>query len=199
MKIYEDITKWYQKYFQTAGKSCKKKRSLHNDCSMRVLWSNELVIVFKAFLFIGKLQTRKSSIFFSSFILNISKDVTLVVLGIFGTISLILRYYRQKSIISTLLIEILCHRCFPVSFANFSKNTFCYRTPLVDDFEIIPKLVNPDWSLIFFKSNFRNNCLQMVFKIDVLNDFSIFTGKHLCWSLFLINSLVCNLIKKRLR
>ena len=123
MRIYEGITKWYQKYFEIAGKSCKKKHSLHNDCSMRVLCSNESVIVFKAFLFIGKLQTRKSSIFFSSFILNISKDVTLVVLGIFGIISLILRYYRQKSIISTLLIEILCHKCFPVSFANFSKNS----------------------------------------------------------------------------
>ena len=36
---------------------------------------------------------------------------------------------------------------------------------------------------------------QMLFKI-VLKDFAIFTGKHLCWSLFL---KACNSIKKRLR
>ena len=32
----------------------------------------------------------------------------------------------------------------------------------------------------------------MFFKIVVLKNFAIFTGKHLCWSLFLINLQACN-------
>ena len=35
---------------------------------------------------------------------------------------------------------------------------------------------------------------QMFFKIDVLKNFANFTGKHQCWSLFLVN-----FIKKRLQ
>ena len=31
---------------------------------------------------------------------------------------------------------------------------------------------------------YRNSRSQMFFKIDVLKIFAIFTGKHLCWSLF---------------
>ena len=30
----------------------------------------------------------------------------------------------------------------------------------------------------------RSNCSQVLFKISVLKNLSIFTGKHLCWSLF---------------
>ena len=45
---------------------------------------------------------------------------------------------------------------------------------------------------------------QMFFKIAVLKNFVIFTGKYLCWSLFLtkfkVSSLkACNVIKKRLQ
>ena len=32
----------------------------------------------------------------------------------------------------------------------------------------------------------RSSRSQMFFKIDVLKNFANFTGKHLCWSLFLI-------------
>ena len=32
----------------------------------------------------------------------------------------------------------------------------------------------------------RSSCSQMFFKIGELENFIIFTGKHLCWSLFLI-------------
>ena len=32
----------------------------------------------------------------------------------------------------------------------------------------------------------RSSCSQMFFKTGVLNNFAIFTGKHLCWSLFMI-------------
>ena len=32
--------------------------------------------------------------------------------------------------------------------------------------------------------SFRSSCFQIFFKIAVLKIFAIFTGKHLCWSIF---------------
>ena len=50
---------------------------------------------------------------------------------------------------------------------------------------------------------YRGSLSQMFFKIGVLKNFAIFTGKHLCWSLFLIKLIKglksCNFIKKRLQ
>ena len=43
---------------------------------------------------------------------------------------------------------------------------------------------------LLLKTTFRSSRLQMFFKIDVLKNFTIFTGKHLCWNKF---------IKKRLQ
>ena len=40
----------------------------------------------------------------------------------------------------------------------------------------------------------QNRSLQMYFKMGVLKNFANFTGKHLCWSLFLIKVLT-NFIK----
>ena len=45
---------------------------------------------------------------------------------------------------------------------------------------------------------YRSIHSQMFFKIGVLKYFSIFTGKHLCWSLFLIK-FISNFLKKRLQ
>ena len=42
----------------------------------------------------------------------------------------------------------------------------------------------------------RSSCSQIFFKIGVLKKFAIFTGKHLCWSLFSIKLQACNLTKK---
>ena len=39
----------------------------------------------------------------------------------------------------------------------------------------------------------------MFFKIGVRKNFTNFTGKHLCWSLFLIKLQACNFLKKRLQ
>ena len=38
----------------------------------------------------------------------------------------------------------------------------------------------------------------MFYKVGVLENFAKFTGKHLCWNLFLINvqAKACNFIKK---
>ena len=47
-------------------------------------------------------------------------------------------------------------------------------------------IANINEFLIQNTSRGRSSRLQMIFKIDVLKDFAIFTGKHLCWSLFLI-------------
>ena len=41
-------------------------------------------------------------------------------------------------------------------------------------------------SLVFIKNRCRSSRSQMFFKIGVLKKFAMFTGKHLCWSLFLI-------------
>ena len=41
-------------------------------------------------------------------------------------------------------------------------------------------------SLVFIKNRCRSSRSQMFFKIGVLKNFAMFTGKHLCWSLFLI-------------
>ena len=43
----------------------------------------------------------------------------------------------------------------------------------------------------------RSSHLQMFFKIGVLKNFAIFTGKHRSWSLFLTALQVSNFIKKR--
>ena len=39
---------------------------------------------------------------------------------------------------------------------------------------------------LFFKFS-RSSCLQIFLKIGILKSFANFTGKHLCWSLFLKN------------
>ena len=53
-----------------------------------------------------------------------------------------------------------------------------------------------------WKRNFGSGRSQMLFKIDVLENFANITGRHLCWSRFLIKMLcsglqVCNFIEKR--
>ena len=40
---------------------------------------------------------------------------------------------------------------------------------------------------------------EIFFKIGVLKNFAIFTGKHLCLSLFLIKLQLCNFAKQRLQ
>ena len=46
---------------------------------------------------------------------------------------------------------------------------------------------------------YRSSSLQMFFKVGVLENFTNFPGKHLCWSPFLIKLQVCNFIKKSLQ
>ena len=51
----------------------------------------------------------------------------------------------------------------------------------------------------FESIKFRSSHSQMSFKIDVLKNFAIFTGKHMCWILFLTKFQACksaNLLKR---
>ena len=51
----------------------------------------------------------------------------------------------------------------------------------------------------FESTKFRSSHLQMSFKIDAFKNFTIFTGKHLCWSVFVIKLPDCkpvNLLKR---
>ena len=41
-------------------------------------------------------------------------------------------------------------------------------------------------SLVFVKNRCKSSRSQMIFKMGVFKKFAILTGKHLCWSLFLI-------------
>ena len=46
---------------------------------------------------------------------------------------------------------------------------------------------------------YRSSRSQMFFQIDVFKNFTNFTEKHRCWSLFLIKLQTCNFIKNRLQ
>ena len=41
----------------------------------------------------------------------------------------------------------------------------------------------------------RSSRARMFFKIGVLKNFANYTGKHLCWSLFLLNSNLSNIVE----
>ena len=79
--------------------------------------------------------------------------------------------------------------CFPVNFEKF------LRTPFFTE--------HLWWLLLDRVMNtlLRSSRPYMLFKIDVLKNFAIFTGKHKCWSLFLLKQ-ACksrNFIKMRLQ
>ena len=57
---------------------------------------------------------------------------------------------------------------FPMSFAKFSENHSTEKQKNI------------------FQVNGRSSRSQMFFKIGVLKNFANFTGKHLCWSRFLM-------------
>ena len=48
------------------------------------------------------------------------------------------------------------------------------------------ELVAPGGSLAWHISEYKSSHQESSIKISVRKNFAIFTGKHLCWSLFLI-------------
>ena len=89
----------------------------------------------------------------------------------------------------TLFKKRLWHRCFPMNFAKFVRKSFLQNTS----------------GRLFLKINdskqrnqakIRSSRSKMFFKISVLENFAIFTGKHLCWSLFLIKLQALGILHK---
>ena len=78
---------------------------------------------------------------------------------------------------SLFLTKLQAFRLFPVNFAKFLRTAFFYRKPLVAASSVgavVNSLSNKD----------RNNMIKVHWK-TVIRNFTIPTGKHLCWSLFL--------------
>ena len=78
-----------------------------------------------------------------------------------------------------------------LQYRNFAK--FLRRTPLQSICRFCDKFLKKKAFLKLTGKNKtvvriinRTSCSQTFFKIGVLKNFVIFTGKHLCWSLFLI-------------
>ena len=65
--------------------------------------------------------------------------------------------------------------CLKSSYSNVEK-LHCY---LINDFF---QFMNHPLIAILFR---QTQCLHMFFKIGLPKNFAMFTGKHLCWSLFL--------------
>ena len=58
-----------------------------------------------------------------------------------------------------------------------------------------------NFSLFYFRDNVQKQLFAAVFKVDVLKNFDIFSGNHLCWSLYLIQQprfMGFNFIKRTL-
>ena len=64
-------------------------------------------------------------------------------------------------------------------FLYWILHCFISIAKLLKKQSIRPKVILPTRATLT-----RNNRSQMFFKISVLKNFAIFTGKHLCWSLF---------------
>ena len=105
------------------------------------------------------------------------------------------------------LKKILQHRCILVNLVKFLKTNF-WRTLPYDFFWIEYKynntkmieinininnftpfhpssLTSKCYSSLLLKTTFRSSCSQMFFKIGVLKNFAILTGKHLLWNNFI--------------
>ena len=84
------------------------------------------------------------------------------------------------------------------SLARFQCTSLLRRKQPVWLFFILTPVVNlilpnvPFWSLWKHQKIVGDRPLAMFFKIGVLKNFAIFTGKHLCWK-------ACHFIKKRLQ
>ena len=53
--------------------------------------------------------------------------------------------------------------------------------------------------VIWLRNYFIETAAQMFYKIGVLTNFAILTGKHLCWNLIVAGQKECNCIKKQLQ
>ena len=82
------------------------------------------------------------------------------------TCKLWLNLHVEKFSLGEVLIRFEISRCFKLNLATMVHHTLL--------------------TSVLWNSCSKCNRSQMFFKIDFLNNFVIFTGKYLCWSLFLI-------------
>ena len=102
--------------------------------------------------------------------------------------------------------------CYNIaSYYSMNLTIFNCGTKMVGEpvnlFENPPNVVNTRrtfclvsnhcWSLRNQAFFFRSSRSQMFFKMGVLKNFAIFTGKHLCWYFFLIKLQVSTTLLKR--
>ena len=86
--------------------------------------------------------------------------------------------------------EVADHCCFPdqetwaITPTSLLKKNLTYSSVFKTYF--MKSFAATKASLIFMKNRCRSSRSQMFFKISILKNFAMFTGKHLCWSLFLI-------------
>ena len=87
------------------------------------------------------------------------------------------------------------------SAANKGRSSVNYRESLTFDRPYLSCYDHCDrWLFQEIIIILRSSRTQIFFKTGVIRNFAIFTGKHLCWSLFLIkNSFISTLFQKRLQ
>ena len=92
-------------------------------------------------------------------------------------VSLVIGFNRfpknYAELISLSLIKVEAYRCFHMTFNKYVR-THLFTKQLLSQVSFL------------IHSDLRSCHSQMSLIISVLKNFAIFTGKHLCWSLFLI-------------
>ena len=101
--------------------------------------------------------------------------------------------------------HLACYTFFTRDVDQYKKNV-TFTAPSTKNKTLISSYCRPVNIAKFLRTPFlqnssRSSRLQILFKIGVLKSFANFTGKHLCWSLFLKNLQAegLQLHKKRLR
>ena len=76
----------------------------------------------------------------------------------------------------------LKHRCFPVKFVKFLR-TNILQNICKQLFLMVVKVMKVKMMMSYNEGSSHS---QTFFKIRILKNFANFTGKHLCWSIFVI-------------
>ena len=106
---------------------------------------------------------------------------------------------------SATVVKFLENTCDGVKFWVNLHVKFSSFEPLLRKLYLITALINAEQKFLQNTSRkllmFRSSGSKMFLKIGVLKNFANLTGKHLCWSLFLIQTLLdsADSVKKRLQ
>ena len=129
-------------------------------------------------------------------------------LEIEGKISLSVTFIQRFFTQSKLPLIFTKTLSFPRKTAKLNTDNYFYKKLHLSCFTVsrislrLSSLDTPLFFLLFLPlwiTKFRSSRSIMSFKIGVFKNFAIFTGKDLCWSLFVIKSPACklaNLLKR---